>query len=104
MSLTLTKCMWIQCSYVNECSGEGEGGHRQGFQCLLENPGDGDLLPIPGTGDLGGRRKLARGGKELVPSKGGMEEDDTNHQQGGGGATGVPLLFKAVVQVVLLFG
>ena len=31
----------------------GEGVHRQVIQHLWEPPGDGDLLPIPGTGDLG---------------------------------------------------
>ena len=41
----------------------GEGGHRQGFQRLRGPPGDGDLLQIPGTGDLGSRRGLAGGGE-----------------------------------------
>ena len=37
-------------------SGGGEGGHRQGFQRLWAPPGDGDLLQIPETGDIGGRQ------------------------------------------------
>ena len=57
-------------------SGGGEGGHRHVFQRLRSPPGDGDLLQIPGTVDLGGRRRLAGDGKGLVPGKGGMEEDD----------------------------
>ena len=72
----------------------GQGGHRQGFQRLWATPGDGELLHIPGTGDIGGRQILTGGGKELVPGKGGLEEDDTNPHQGGGGAVGVQLLFK----------
>ena len=71
----------------------GEGGHRQGFQRLRVPPGDGDLLQIPGTGNLGGRRRLAGGGEELVPGKGGLEEDDMHPQEGGGGAAGVWLIF-----------
>ena len=55
-------------------SGGGEGGHHQGFQCLWEPPVNGDLVQIPGTGDLGGRRRLAGGGKELFPGEGGMEQ------------------------------
>ena len=86
-----------------EISGEGgEGGHRQGFQHLWAPPGDGDLLQIPGTGALGGRRRLSGVGNELVPGKGGLEEDDAHPQPGGGGAAGVRLIFKAVVQAVLL--
>ena len=68
--------------------GGGEGGHRQGFQRLWTPPGYGDLLQIPGTGDIGGRQRLTGGGKELFPRKGGLEEDDVNHQQGWGGAAG----------------
>ena len=73
----------------------GEVGHRQSFQRLLAPPGDGDLLQIPGTGDLGGRRRMDGGGKELVPGKGVMEEDDANPQQGGSGATGVRNIFRS---------
>ena len=71
----------------------GEGGHLQGFQCLWAPPGDGELLQIPGTGDLGGRRRLAGSGKELVPGEGGMEEDDANPQKGGGRSMGVRIIF-----------
>ena len=69
-------------------SGGGvEGGHRQGFQRLWAPPGDDDILQINGMGDLSGRRRLAGGGKEIFPGKGGLEEDDTNlHQRGGGAA------------------
>ena len=74
-------------------SGGGEGGHRQGFQRLWAPPGDGELLQIPGTGHIGGKKQLDGGGKELVPGKGGLEEDDTNPQQGGGGSAVVQLLF-----------
>ena len=41
------------------CGGGGEGGHCQGFQRLWAPPGDGDLLQIPGTGDIGVVRRLA---------------------------------------------
>ena len=53
-----------------EISGRGgEGGHRQGFQRLWDPPGDGDLLQIPGAGDLGNGRKLSGSGDELGPGK-----------------------------------
>ena len=73
--------------------GGGEGVHCQGFQRLWAPPGEGDLLQIPGTGDLGGRRRLAGDGKEIVPGKGGLEEDDANHRQRGGGRRGCPASF-----------
>ena len=50
-------------------SGGGEGGHRQGFQRLWAPPGDGDLLQITGTVDLGRVQRLAGGGEKLVPGK-----------------------------------
>ena len=43
-------------------SGGVEGGHRQVIQSLWAPPGDGDLLPIPETVDLGGGQRLARSG------------------------------------------
>ena len=49
-----------------------EGGHPQGFHRLWEPPGYSDLLQIPGTFHLGGGRKLAGGGEELVPGKEGL--------------------------------
>ena len=67
-------------------------------------PRYGDLIPLPGTGYLGGGRRLAGSGQELVPVEGGVEEDDNSLQQGRGGAAGFRVLFKAVVQAVLLFG
>ena len=76
-------------------SGGGEGGHRQGFQRLWAPPGDGEILRIPGTGDLGRRKRLSGGGKELVLGKGDVEEYDMNPQQGGGGAAGVRIIFKS---------
>ena len=69
--------------------GGGDGGHLQVTQSLWAPPGDGDLLLIPGTGDLGVRRRLAGGGQELILGKGGVEEEYENPQQGGGGAAGV---------------
>ena len=75
-------------------SGGGEGVHCQVFHRLCAPPVNGDLLQIPGTVDLGGRRRLAGDGKELVPGKGGMEEDNMNTYQGGDGAAGVRLLFQ----------
>ena len=62
----------------------GEGGHRQGFQCLWAPPVDGDLLPIPGEGDIGGRRQLDGGGTEFDKGEGGMEEDEKDLHQGVG--------------------
>ena len=44
-------------------SGRVEGGHHQGFQRRWALPGDGDLLQIPGMGDLGNRKLLAGGGE-----------------------------------------
>ena len=74
-------------------SGVGEVGHRQGFQRLWAPPGDGDLLQIHGTGDLGGRQRLDGGGDKVVPGKGSLEKDGAYPQQGGGGLAGVQLLF-----------
>ena len=47
--------------------GGGEGGHRQGFQSIWDPPGDGDLLQIPGSSDLGNGQLLVGGGEELGP-------------------------------------
>ena len=63
--------------------------HIAGDQRLWDPPGYGDLLPIPGAGDIGGGRQLADGGQEFVKGKGGVEEEDENNQQGGIGAAGV---------------
>ena len=52
--------------------GGGEGSHRQAFQRLWAPHGDGELLQIPGVGDLGGRQQLDGSGKELVPGKGSL--------------------------------
>ena len=71
----------------------GEGGHRQGFQRLWAPPGDGNLIQIPGTGDIGGIRRLAGGGEELVPGKVGVEEDDAHFHKGGSYSAGVRLIF-----------
>ena len=69
----------VQTGIVEEataCSSRGgETGNYQVFQCLWAPPGDDDLLLIPGTGDLGGGRRLDGGGKELVTGEGGMEDD-----------------------------
>ena len=73
-------------------SGGGKGGNHQGIQRLWDPPGDGDLLPKPGTGDLGGGRRLAVSDKEIFPGEGGVEEDGDNPHQGGGGSAGVRLL------------
>ena len=53
--------------------GGGEGGYHQGFQRLWAPPGDGDLLQIPGAGDLGRGRRLAGGGEGFGPGKKGLE-------------------------------
>ena len=52
--------------------GGGAGGHLQGIQCLWAPLGYGNLLLIPGAGDLGGERRLTGGGQEFVKGKGGM--------------------------------
>ena len=69
--------------------GGGGGGHLQVAQRLWASPGDGDLLLIPGVGDLGGGQRLAGGGQEFVTGEGSVEDDELNPQQGGGGAAGV---------------
>ena len=51
----------------------GEGVQHQVFQRIWEPPGDGDLLQIPGVGNLVNRRQLAGSGEELVPGKEGLE-------------------------------
>ena len=51
----------------------GEGGRRQGFQCLWAPPGDGELLQIPMSGDLCNRLKLSVSDEELGPGKDGVE-------------------------------
>ena len=53
--------------------GGGEGYHHQGFQRLWETPGEGDLLQIPGAGDIGDGRQLAGSGKEHCQGKEGLE-------------------------------
>ena len=63
------------------------------FSAYGHPPVDGYLLLVPGKGDLGGRRRLAGGSKELVPCRGGVEEGDANPQQVWGGAAGFLLIF-----------
>ena len=53
--------------------GGGEGGHHQGFHRIWAPPGDGDLLQIPGAGDLGDGRQLAVSDDELGLGKEGVE-------------------------------
>ena len=69
--------------------GGGAGGHLQGIQRLWSPLGDGDLLPIPGSGDLGCKKLLDRGGQELFMGKGIVEEDENNTQKRGGRAVGI---------------
>ena len=73
--------------------GGGEGIHRKGFQNLWMPPGDGDLIKIPRTDDLGSGKRLTSSGEELVLGKDSLEEDVAHPQQGRGGATGVRILF-----------
>ena len=44
----------------------GAGGNIQVIQRLWAPPGDGELLPITGEGDLGGGRRLAGSSQEFV--------------------------------------
>ena len=67
-------------------------------------PGDGELLPIPGTGDIAGGQLLVGGGQELFLGKGGVEEYYKNPHQGGEDLRMSGFFFKYVVQGVLLFG
>ena len=69
--------------------GGGEGVHLQVIQSLWDPPGDGEILPILGTGDLVGGPLLAGSGQDLVLGDVGVEEDEKNPQRGGGGAAGV---------------
>ena len=64
--------------------GGGAGGHLQGIQRLWAPPGYGDLILIPGAGDIGSGRQLSVGGQELVTGDGSVEEDAKNPQQLGG--------------------
>ena len=73
-------------------SGGGEGDHTQGVQSVWAPPGYGELLQIPGEGDLGGGRLLVGGSPKPGEGAGVLAEDDIDHQQGGDGAAGV-LLF-----------
>ena len=84
--------------------GGGEGGQFQGFHRVWAPPGDGDLLQLPKVGDLGDGRRLASSGEELGLVEDGVEEDDAHSQQGGSDASGVRIVFKALIQAVLLFG
>ena len=52
---------------------------------FLEN----NLLQIPGEGDLGDGRQLARGDLEPGEGAGGVEEHDNDTEQGGGEAASV---------------
>ena len=65
--------MYFECRLCAISGGGGEGGHRQGFQCLCATPVDGYLLQIPVAGDIGGIRLLAGGGEEIGPGKEGLE-------------------------------
>ena len=56
-------------------------------------PGDDELPPIPGTGDLAIGLQMDGGVQELVPDEGGVKEDDKNTQKVGGGAAGIWLIF-----------
>ena len=58
--------------------GGGASVHLQGIHRLWEPLGDGDLLPIPGAGDIGGKQRLEISGQELIAGKGGVEDDDKN--------------------------
>ena len=60
--------------------GGGEGGHRKGFQHPCTPPGDGDLITIPGTDDLGSGKRLTSSGEELVLGKDSLEEDVAHPQ------------------------
>ena len=75
----MTECTGTQCSKRRGRRGsdgawQRRGGGRSplGKQRLWAIPGDGDLLPIPGEGDLGGGRKFSGGGIEFGKDKGGM--------------------------------
>ena len=68
----------------------GECGHIQGIQLVWAPPGYGDLLQIPGEGDIGGGRVLAKCGQKPGEGAGSVAEDNKNHQQGGGGSVFVP--------------
>ena len=70
-------------------NGEGAGGHHLGIQRLWALPGDGELLPISGVGDLSGGQRLAGSDQEFGKGEGGVEEDGEDPQKGGGGATSV---------------
>ena len=48
-------------------------GHCPGFQRLWVPPGDGDLLQIPGEGDLESGQRLTGSGEELGSGKEGLE-------------------------------
>ena len=86
---------------MNLCGGGGAGSHLQGIQRLWAPLGDGDLLPIPGESDLGGRRrKVVRNLSQArsvwkrmnrIPSREGLEPWVSG------------FFFEAMVQAVLLF-
>ena len=69
----------------------GADGHIQDIQRLWAPSGDGDLLLIPGEGDIGGRRGLAGGGREFVKGEGIVEEYDEDPHKVEGGAAGVQI-------------
>ena len=54
-----------------EAAALGSGG-GEGIQRLWSPPGYGDLLMIPGEGDLGGGKWLASSGPEFGKGKGGV--------------------------------
>ena len=68
MGLTGTQCSTkrVEESKQQRLSAEDE----REFTRLWAPPGDGELLPIPGTGDLARGRRLDSGDQELVPGKG----------------------------------
>ena len=81
-----------------------EGGNRQGSQRLWVPPGDGELLPIPGTSDHTGVKRLFGGGQKLFWKRAVWKRITRTLSREGEEPQVSGLFLKTMVQGVLLFG
>ena len=84
--------------------GGGEGGNRQGSQFPWVPPGDGELLPIPGTGDIAGGRQLVGGGQKPFWTRAVWKRITRTLSREGEETQVSGLFFKTMVQGVFIFG
>ena len=83
----------------------GVAGYQyQGFQRLWAPPGDGEILQIPGTSDLGGRKRLDDSGEGFSQTREVRRRMTRILIRQGEAPRVSGLFFKSMLQAVLLFG